>query len=89
MRRDPVTVNPATAPSSDKTPGVQPAELRPTVAVGGADTLPNLFQPVAPVNGHTPGQSKISAMDLHDRLSAEIERKRAELREKSGRWKVR
>jgi len=28
-------------------------------------------------------------MDLHDRLSAEIERKRAELREKSGRWKVR
>jgi len=89
IRRDPVTVNPAVAPSSDNMPRLQPAELRPTVAVGGADTPPNLFQPAAPVNGHTSDPSKITAMDLHDRLSAEIERKRAELREKSGRWKVR
>ena len=51
--------------------------------------MPNLLQPVVPGNGHAPDQSKISAIDLHDRLSAEIERKRAELREKSGRWKVR
>jgi hypothetical protein len=88
-RRDPLTASSAVAASSDITPGLQPAESRPAAAVGGADTLPNLFQPVAPVNGNTPDQSKISAMDLHDRLSAEIERKRAELREKSGRWKVR
>jgi chromosome segregation ATPase len=88
-RHDPATASPAVAVSSDIMPGLQPAELRPAAAVGGVDTMPNLFQPVAPVNGHTPDQSKISAMDLHDRLSAEIERKRAELREKSGRWKVR
>jgi hypothetical protein len=88
-RHDPATASPAVAASSDIMPGLQPAELRPAAAVGGVDTMPNLFQPVAPVNGHTPDQSKISAMDLHDRLSAEIERKRAELREKSGRWKVR
>jgi hypothetical protein len=48
-----------------------------------------LFQPGATGNGHPPEQAKISPIDLHDRLSAEIERKRAELREKSGRWKLR
>lgn len=88
-RRDPESASSAVAASGDIMPGPQPAELRPTAAAGSADTMPSLFQPVTPVNGHTPDQSKISAMDLHDRLSAEIERKRAELREKSGRWKVR
>ena len=69
--------------------GLQAAELRPMAAAGSADTMPNLLQPVVPGNGHATDQSKISPIDLHDRLSAEIERKRAELREKSGRWKVR
>jgi hypothetical protein len=87
--RDPVTASPAVAASSDIIPRLQPAELRSTSAAAGVDTMPNLFQPAAPGNGHKPEQSKISALDLHDRLSAEIERKRAELREKSGRWKVR
>lgn len=88
-RPDPVSAIPAVAPSSGVMSGLQAAELRPMAAAGSADTMPNLLQPVVPGNGHATDQSKISPIDLHDRLSAEIERKRAELREKSGRWKVR
>ena len=88
-RPDPVAAIPAVAPSSGVMSGLQAAELRPAVPAGRADTMPNLLQPVVPGNGHATDQSKISPIDLHDRLSAEIERKRAELREKSGRWKVR
>jgi chromosome segregation ATPase len=69
--------------------GSQPANLQPVASDGSSDSLPNLFQPVAAGNRPTSDQTKISVIDLHDRLSADIERKRAELREKSGRWKVR
>jgi len=86
-RRDPVSASPAV--SGDIMPALQPIELRPAAPARTTDTTANLFQPSAPINGYTPEQSKTSATDLHDRLSAEIERKRAELREKSGRWKVR
>jgi len=88
-RQDPATASFAVSGASDVMPGLQPVEFPPTAAVAGADAGPNLFQPVASVNCRIPDQSKISAVDLHDRLSAEIERKRAELREKSGRWKAR
>jgi chromosome segregation ATPase len=61
------------------------------VAAGlpAVEPTPTLFQAVAPGNGQAAEPARISATELHDRLSAEIERKRAELREKSGRWKVR
>jgi len=71
------------------TPGMQPADLGPKTFDRRADVVANVFQPVATGNGHTPDQFKIPPNDLHERLSAEIERKRAELREKSGRWKLR
>jgi hypothetical protein len=48
-----------------------------------------LLQPALPGDGLMTDPVKVPAIGLHDRLSAEIERKRAELREKSGRWKVR
>lgn len=35
------------------------------------------------------GRPTMAPLDLHERMSADIERKRAELREKSGRWKAR
>jgi hypothetical protein len=76
-------------PLSGVTSGPQPAALRSIAPLGSADATPNLFQPATPGNGHTADPPKGLASDLHDRLSAEIERKRAELREKSGRWKVR
>jgi len=69
--------------------GSQPANLQPVASEGSSDSLPTLFQPVTAGNRPTSDQTKISVIDLHDRLSADIERKRAELREKSGRWKVR
>ena len=71
------------------TPSLRAAELRPTVTAERLDSVPNLLQPAVPDNGQTPDSGKAPVIDLHDRLSAEIERKRAELREKSGRWKVR
>ena len=76
-------------PLSAATLGWQPPDLKPTAPDRSADSPPDLFQPVATGNSHTPDQTKVAAINLHDRLSAEIERKRAELREKSGRWKVR
>jgi hypothetical protein len=76
------------APLGAGTLGSQPTDLQPTAPDRSADNPPNLFQPVATASS-TPDQTKISAINLHDRLSSEIERKRAELREKSGRWKVR
>ena len=75
--------------ASAGTPGMQPADLGPKTFDRRADVVANVFQPVATGNGHTPDQFKIPPNDLHERLSAEIERKRAELREKSGRWKLR
>jgi len=78
----------ATAPLTGFTANVH-AEPGPAVSAGGLESVPNLLQPAAPGNGHTAQPAKVAAVDLHERLSAEIERKRAELREKSGRWKVR
>ena len=67
----------------------QPVDLRPTVISQSMDSAVNSLQPALPGNGLMTDPAKVTAVDLHERLSAEIERKRAELREKSGRWKVR
>jgi len=85
-RPDPVDSGLSEASLASVAPALQRPELRPTAAV---DSVVSLFQPATAGGAQTPDRSKLSAMDLHDRLSAEIERKRAELREKSGRWKVR
>ncbi len=85
-RSDAVAASLPAASLSSEAPALQPAELRSNASV---DSVVNLFQAAAPDDGPTPVRSKLSAIDLHDRLSADIERKRAELREKSGRWKVR
>ena len=89
VRPESVPTSSAMTPLSGVTSGPQPAALRSIAPLGSADATPNLFQPATPGNGHTADPPKGLASDLHDRLSAEIERKRAELREKSGRWKVR
>lgn len=61
-----------------------------TPSLASVESMPTLLQSAsAPGNGQAAEPPKLVAVDLHDRLSAEIERKRAELREKSGRWKVR
>jgi len=78
---------PTAAPLAGLTPSLQAVELKPTAA--SQDSTANLLQPAGPGNGQSAEPAKVVAMDLHERLSAEIERKRAELREKSGRWKVR
>ena len=80
---------PALPPLGSFTPSLQTAGLRPVSVPASLDSAPNLLQPATvPGNGHGAEPPKLVAIDLHDRLSAEIERKRAELREKSGRWKV-
>ena len=89
VRPESAPTSPAMTPVSGVTPGLQSSVLRSVAPLGSADATPNLFQPATPGNGHTADPPKGLASDLHDRLSAEIERKRAELREKSGRWKVR
>ena len=82
---------PVAAPSLGSfTPSLPGAELRPAPSLTAVESMPSLLQPAsAPTNGQAAEPPKLVAVDLHDRLSAEIERKRAELREKSGRWKVR
>ncbi len=79
----------AAAPLYEFAASLQPVELRPIVMPGSMDSGANLLQPALPGNGLMTDSVTMPAVDLHDRLSAEIERKRAELREKSGRWKVR
>lgn len=82
--------DPAVAPAGGFASSLQPPiELRPAPSAESLDGVPNLLRPAGPGNGPTAAPAKVAAVDLHDRLSAEIERKRAELREKSGRWKVR
>lgn len=72
------------------TSSLQATELRPAPSLAPVESMPTLLQAaIMPARGHASEPPKLVAMDLHDRLSAEIERKRAELREKSGRWKVR
>ena len=66
-------------------------ENRPSVAAGLAG-LPREARSSAAANGAwepalTEGQDPLKL--LHERMSADIERARAELREKSGRWKLR
>ena len=78
---------PTAVPLGGLTPSLQAVELKPTAV--SQDSTANLLQPAAPGNDQSAEPAKVVAMDLHERLSAEIERKRAELREKSGRWKVR
>lgn len=77
------------APLGGFAASLQPVELRTVVTSGSMDSGANLLQPALPGNGLMTDPVKVPAVDLHDRLSAEIERKRAELREKSGRWKAR
>jgi hypothetical protein len=79
----------AAAPLGEFAASLQPVELRPVGMPGSMDSGANLLQPALPGNGLMTDPVRVPAVDLHDRLSAEIERKRAELREKSGRWKVR
>jgi hypothetical protein len=67
---------------------LQPLELRTAATSGSMDSGAILLQPALPGDGLMTDPVKVPAIGLHDRLSAEIERKRAELREKSGRWKV-
>ncbi len=77
------------APLGGFAASLQPVELRTVVTSGSMDSGANLLQPALPGDGLMTDPVKVPAVDLHERLSAEIERKRAELREKSGRWKVR
>ena len=77
------------APLGGFAASLQPVELRTVVTSGSMDSGANLLQPALPGDGPMTDPIKVPAVDLHQRLSAEIERKRAELREKSGRWKVR
>jgi chromosome segregation ATPase len=79
-----------TAPALDVAPEA-PRENRPHVAPALAG-LPREAHALAEVNGGwetaiTEGQDPLKL--LHKRMSADIERARAELREKSGRWKLR
>ena len=67
----------------------QTVELRPMFIAQSMDGGNNSLQPAPAGDGLLTDPAKVTAVDLHERLSAEIERKRAELREKSGRWKVR
>jgi chromosome segregation ATPase len=79
-----------TAPALDLA-AEAPRENRPSATPGLAG-LPREARPAAEVNGGwepalTEGQDPLKL--LHERMSADIERARAELREKSGRWKLR
>lgn len=81
---------PDTAPALDVAPEA-PRESRPNMAPALAG-LPREAHVLAEVNGGwepalTEGQDPLKM--LHERMSADIERARAELREKSGRWKLR
>ena len=67
----------------------QTVEMGPMVISQRMDGGDNSLQPALAGEGLMTDTAKVTAVDLHERLSAEIERKRAELREKSGRWKVR
>ncbi len=78
----------AAAPLGGFAASPQPVELRTVVTSESLDSGANLLQPALPGNCLMTDPVKVPAVDLHDRLSAEIERKRAELRAKSGRWKV-
>lgn len=84
-------VAPVAAPQLGSfTSSLQTAELRSAPSLAAVESMPTLLQPAsASGNGQASEPPKLVAVELHDRLSAEIERKRAELREKSGRWKVR
>ncbi|MGZ8496941.1 MAG: hypothetical protein ACXW5W_00890 [Candidatus Binatia bacterium] len=88
-RPDGLTEGGAAAPLGEFAASLPPVELRTVVTSGSMDSGANLLQPALPVDSVLTDPVKVPAVDLHDRLSAEIERKRAELREKSGRWKVR
>jgi len=87
-RADGLAEGGAGAPFGGFAASLQPVELQAVVTTGSMDSRANLLQPALPGNELTADRVKVPDLDLHDRLSAEIERKRAELREKSGRWKV-
>ena len=88
-RPDSLAEGGAAAPLGGFAASLQPVELGSVATSTSMDSGTNLLQPALPGNGFMTDPVKVPAVDLHGRLSAEIERKRAELREKSGRWKVR
>jgi hypothetical protein len=88
-RPDGLTEGGAAAPLGEFAASLPPVELRAVVTSGSMDSGANLLQPTLSGDGLLTDPVNVPAVDLHNRLSAEIERKRAELREKSGRWKVR